>query len=149
MQKDRLNGYIKGKYYIDGKEIPIKDDVKKIFEDSKREEEKLRKRDSRAGLFLFQDIDTNERLFMDILQDTKCDIEEEIIEKEFKEEIRIILSSLNKDELHLLKLLIEKELTEREISKIIGVSNSTLNYRKKKLLNKLKKLFNNLISFVI
>lgn len=149
MQKDRLNGYHKGKYYIDGKEIAIKDNVKKIFEDSKREEEKLRKRDSRAGLFLFQDIDTSERLFMDILEDTNCNIEEEMIEKEFKQEIKIILSSLNKDELHLLKLLIEKELTEREISKIIGVSNSTLNYRKKKLLNKLKKLFNNLISFVI
>ena len=149
MQKDRLNWYHKGKYYIDGKEIAIKDNVKKIFEDSKREEEKLRKRDSRAGLFLFQDIDTSERLFMDILEDTNCNIEEEMIEKEFKQEIKIILSSLNKDELHLLKLLIEKELTEREISKIIGVSNSTLNYRKKKLLNKLKKLFNNLISFVI
>ena len=72
MQRERLNGHIKGKYYIDGKEIPIKDDVKKIFEDSKREEEKLRKRDLRAGLFLFQDIDTNKRLFMDILGDTKC-----------------------------------------------------------------------------
>lgn len=86
---------------------------------------------------------------MNILENTKCNIEEEVIEKEFKEEIKAILSKLNKDELNLLKLLIEKELTEREISKIIGVSNSTLNYRKKKLLDKLKKLINNLISFVI
>ena len=108
MQKDRLNGYHKGKYYIDGKEIAIKDNVKKIFEDSKREEEKLRKRDSRAGLFLFQDIDTSERLFMDILEDTNCNIEEEMIEKEFKQEIKIILSSLKQRWVASLKTLNRK-----------------------------------------
>ncbi|NMA84951.1 MAG: sigma-70 family RNA polymerase sigma factor [Epulopiscium sp.] len=149
MYKDTRNGYYQGKYYIDGKEIELSDEIKEVFEEARKEEDKLLRRDRRAGLFRFDDYSTSEYRFIDSIADNEQNVENMILTNEKNFEIKKTLSSLDEEELVLLKLFVEKELTEREISKIIGVSHSTINYRKQKLKDKLRKLLSKLRNFTI
>lgn len=144
MNFKKKNGYYNGKYYIDDKEVYLEPEIKEIFEEAKREEEKLLRRDKRYGLFRFEDYDQEKYNFIDSIADEGSDVEEILINEEKRLAVKQSLSSLDSDELNLIKLLIEKELTEREIAKILNTSHSTINYRKNKIFKKLREILQNL-----
>lgn len=65
---------------------------------------------------------------------------EDIALKHLRDEaINEALNNLSSEERTIIKLIFYEELTERQISKIIGVSQKTVNNKKKKILEKLKK----------
>ncbi len=58
------------------------------------------------------------------------------------EKLLAVLEQLAEEELALVKALFYEELSEREYAKSIGVSQKTVNRRREKILNKLRKLMN-------
>ena len=73
-------------------------------------------------------------------QDILVDVEEIVINKMLLEKLRVCISQLSPKELYLIENLIYKEKSEREVAKTLGIAQQNINYHKKKLLKKLKKL---------
>ncbi|MDO5714767.1 MAG: sigma-70 family RNA polymerase sigma factor [Tissierellia bacterium] len=83
------------------------------------------------------DDDSNEKAPFDIPSD--IDIEQEAMDHLRDEAIKEALNKLSEKERALIHLLFFEDYTEREAASKIGISQKTVNNRKKKILEKLKK----------
>lgn len=154
---DKKNGYYNRKYYIDGKEIPLSDDIKEIFEETRRLEHRIirQKRRYKVGRPFNYVVKTNGKVNFDSgidiedIPDNSQNVEEMVSKDEEILKIRKALGELEKDELELIRLLIDKELTEREISNIMGISQVSVNKRKHKVFGKLRNLLKDLIISIL
>lgn len=154
---DNKNGYYNGKYYVDGKEIPLSDDIKEIFEETRKLEHRMIRQERRykVGRPFNYVVKTNRKVNFDSgidienIPDNSQNIEDIVSKEDDIIKIRKALGELEKDELELIKLFIDKELTEREISKIMGISQVSVNKRKNKAFAKLRKLLKNLIISIL
>ena len=66
------------------------------------------------------------------------DIEAQLLERDEKNRLRGYIAELEKDEQKLLYLRYWKELTQAEVAKYFSVSQPTISYREKKILQKIK-----------
>ena len=154
---DNKNGYYNGKYYVDGKEIPLSDDIKEIFEETRKLEHRIIRQEIRykVGRQFNYVVKTNRKVNFDSgidienIPDNSQNIEDIVSKEDDIIKIRKTLGELEKDELELIKLFIDKELTEREISKIMGISQVSVNKRKHKAFSKLRKLLKNLVISIL
>lgn len=154
MNTNNKNGYYHGKYYIDGKEVELPDDIKKIFEEARKAEQRILRQERRYGVYTSsnymlkskeQDWSSKED-YIESLEDKTSNIEEKILKNEEILMVKESFSELDKEELRLIKLLIEQELTEREIGKILGISQVAVNKRKHKVFDKLRTLLKGLMT---
>lgn len=154
---DKKNGYYNRKYYIDGKEIPLSDDIKEIFEETRKLEHRIIRQERRykVGRPFNYVVKTNGKVNFDSgidiedIPDNSQNVEEMVSKDEEILKIRKALGKLEKDELELIRLLIDKELTEREISNIMGISQVSVNKRKHKVFGKLRNLLKDLIISIL
>ena len=154
---DKKNGYYNRKYYIDGKEIPLSDDIKEIFEETRKLEHRIIRQERRykVGRPFNYVVKTNGKVNFDSgidiedIPDNSQNVEEMVSKDEEILKIRKALGELEKDELELIRLLIDKELTEREISNIMGISQVSVNKRKHKGFGKLRNLLKDLIISIL
>lgn len=149
MYNHKLNGYHRGKYYINGKEIELSNEVKDVFEEARKAEQNILRKEKRYGVYLSSNFVENSHTDLDNILSSSDDVQEIVIKNETISLVRQALTELDSDELEIIKLLIDKELTEREISKILGISQVAVNKKKHKVYNKLKKLLKELISVVL
>ena len=153
MNHKRKNGYHDGKYYINDTEIELSQEVKEVFEEARKTEERLLRQERRYGVHSSSHYLPKNELtkgtpkddFIERIEDKSENTEDTILEKEKAGQVRDSMENLSKDELTLLKLLIEKELTEREIGRILGISQVAVNRRKHKIFDKLRKILNDLL----
>lgn len=66
------------------------------------------------------------------------DVEAELLERDETNRLRGHIAELEKDEQKLLYLRYWKELTQAEVAKVFSVSQPTISYREKKILQKIK-----------
>lgn len=66
-------------------------------------------------------------------------LEEQVIDKLIKKELRQAVGRLDEGEQYIIYSLFYLGKTERELSKNLGIPQPTLHYKKKKILDKLKK----------
>ena len=69
--------------------------------------------------------------------------EDEAIDNLMTENLLRTISSLSSEKRELIRLYYFDGLSERRISEVLGIPQSTLSYRKERLLAKLKKMINN------
>lgn len=79
----------------------------------------------------------------ELLGDPDCNVEEQALHSIDIEMLRVALKSLTAEEKWLIdRLYLSKSpITENQLSHELGVSQSTLNYQKRQVLNKLKNFF--------
>lgn len=79
------------------------------------------------------------------IEDQTTNVEETAVEHMEMQELRQLIAKLDEGEQCVLYelYLSDNPISERELSRRMGVSQKTLNYRKKKILKKLKKLWLN------
>lgn len=79
------------------------------------------------------------------IEDQTTNVEETAVEHMEMQELRQLIAKLDEGEQCVLYelYLSDNPISERELSRRMGVSQKTLNYRKKKILEKLKKLWLN------
>lgn len=154
MSTNNKNGYYHGKYYIDGKEVELSEDIKNIFEEARKVEQRILRQERRYGVYSSSDYIIKSRGqngnaqedYIESLEDKTSNIEEKVLRNEEILKVKESFSRLDKEELRLIKLLIEKELTEREIGKILGISQVAVNKRKHKVFDKLRTLLKDLMT---
>lgn len=154
MSTNNKNGYYHGKYYIDGKEVELSEDIKNIFEEARKVEQRILRQERRYGVYSSSNYIIKSREqngnaqedYIESLEDKTSNIEEKVLRNEEILKVKESFSKLDKEELRLIKLLIEKELTEREIGKILGISQVAVNKRKHKVFDKLRTLLKDLMT---
>ena len=86
-------------------------------------------------------IDKNEDFRVkDFIRDDNIDIENDIEKKIELEKLKNALLQLNKDVYKLIKALFFEQKSVREYAETIDIPYSTIQYKKKKILKKLKKI---------
>ena len=125
------------KWYIwlDGKEIPVTEEVYRTYKRAEWREEKQAAvravRESSYDFMLENDFDGQ--------ADTNQKLVDEIVEDKLLLDILLVaLDELTADERSLIDALFYQEKSEREVAKETGVPRKTLSYRKSKVLKKLK-----------
>lgn len=117
----------------------------KAYESERRHTAYLRKQEEIYG---FSKISVNlpvketekEVEIIETIEDTTTKTDELFFKKELYEKLRKAMDSLNEEEFDLIVALfcLEEPMTEREYAKKIGVTQATVNYRKKQILEKMK-----------
>ena len=135
-REERANYYL----YIDGQAVPVSEQIYRVYQHYERKEEyfsydlKTEKFQKDTASFLPSREDSYERLL-------EKDVEQLALEHLEAEQIRFCLAQLNEDEQELIFLLFYQEKTEQEVGNILHISHQAVNKRKRVLLLKLRKIF--------
>ena len=133
------------KYYI---HIPgtIVEVSKEIYEEYYHLDRKLRtleEKDQRHGLIHYNNFDTDDSLGEEIITEwTAESVEETVIRNLMIANLRVHLAKLPVIERDLIHAIFYDQISEADIGKRLGISQKAVNKRKKKILQKLQKLFN-------
>ena len=144
-QEERANYYL----YIDGQAVPVSEQVYRAYQHYERKEEyfsydlKTEKFQKETATFLPSREDSYERLLEKDRQfaASGVSVEEQAVSSVWLEEL---LQCLSADERVILHKLYFEDKSERNVSIELGISKTALHHRKVKLLQKLKKLLENM-----
>ena len=144
-QEERANYYL----YIDGQAVPVSEQVYRAYQHYERKEEyfsydlKTEKFQKETATFLPNREDSYERLLEKDRQfaASGVSVEEQAVSSVWLEEL---LQCLSADERVILHKLYFEDKSERNVSIELGISKTALHHRKVKLLQKLKKLLENM-----
>ena len=143
--EERANYYL----YIDGQAVPVSEQVYRAYQHYERKEEyfsydlKTEKFQKETATFLPNREDSYERLLEKARQfaASGMSVEEQAVSSVWLEEL---LQCLSADERVILHKLYFEDKSERNVSIELGISKTALHHRKVKLLQKLKKLLENM-----
>ena len=144
-QEERANYYL----YINGQAVPVSEQVYRAYQHYERKEEyfsydlKTEKFQKETATFLPNREDSYERLLEKARQfaASGMSVEEQAVSSVWLEEL---LQCLSADERVILHKLYFEDKSERNVSIELGISKTALHHRKVKLLQKLKKLLENM-----
>ena len=111
-----------------------------VYYRTERHAAALKEKDARHGTTSYHALDTDERLGEELLRDPKASVEEQAIANLLREKLRRSIALLSKPEQELIRALYFEELTERQLSCRVGIPQQTINYKRRRILQKLKKL---------
>ena len=133
--------------YKNKKFIPLHKSLLEVSENEYKEfyqeveQKKYRKRQTRNLKFIsINNIENDDVRGKDILVDESCNIEFEVEKKMEIERLRNALLKLTEEEYKLIKALFYDEKTVREYAEIKGIPFASIQYKKKLILEKLKKI---------
>ena len=143
--EEKANYYL----YIDGQAVPVSEEIYRIYQHYERKEEyfsydlKTEKFQKETATFLPNREDSYERLLEKARQfaASGMSVEEQAVSSVWLEEL---LQCLSADERVILHKLYFEDKSERNVSIELGISKTALHNRKVKLLQKLKKLLENM-----
>lgn len=144
-REERANYYL----YIDGQAVPVSEQVYRVYQHYERKEEyfsydlKTEKFQKETASFLPSREDSYERLLEKTQQfaDSGQPVEEQAVSSVWLEGL---LECLSADERIILHKLYFEDKSERIVSTELGISKTALHQRKVKLLQKLKKILENM-----
>lgn len=110
----------------------------KEFIRAERRQKYIEEEAIRAGEFSYDELDTDEMSGADILMDTSPPVDEQIADKLLLDTMRRCFEKLEQSEQELLTALYFSGKSERELAREMKIPDMTLNYRKRKILAKLK-----------
>ena len=108
-----------------------------------RRERYIEEEAHRAGQVSLNTLDTDELDGTSIVEDTSEPIEEKILRKLMIEKLPEAIEVLSEEEKELIEMLYFERMTERQITTVTGVPQTTINYRRKRILKKLSDFFEN------
>jgi DNA-directed RNA polymerase specialized sigma24 family protein len=124
--------------------IEVNKEVYLLHHQTKRRAQYLEERDLANGVVYYSDMDTEEITGEDAIPDKiSPDVDEAVVQKIMLEKLKSSLILLNQAEMELIKALFYDGVSEREWSAVTGIPQKTINDRKQRILNKLKKLLEN------
>ena len=129
------------KYFIpvDGKYYETTKEIYEVYYRMDRRERYLEERDLKKGVVNFSDMGDSYCSAEEILSDKDTDIETEIMNKMLMETVLEAISILDEEEKWLIQELFFCGKSQRQLSKETDISLMTINNRKKRVLEKLRK----------
>lgn len=144
------------KLWIDGHYIEVTDEVyiayikgqrkMKYFEKDLKIEREIKDKDGNIKGVIPSREDSLERLIYDNsrqFSDDSKSVECEVQANAYTEKLHSALKQLTLDELGIIEMIFYENKKERDVAKILGISQAAVNKRKKRILEKLKKIIEN------
>lgn len=141
-----------GKFYIalNGEKYEVSQEVHDAFYQEERKEKYIAEKDQTHNVFVLN-ISGMEELEVEcdqeILSSPEASFEDQLIAKEMKDHLHQCLQMLPRAERELINAIYFDGETETTYARRTGFSQPTVNYRRKKILAKLRILMNKLGSF--
>lgn len=124
---------------VDGKYYETTKEIYEVYYRMDRRERYLEERDLKKGVVNFSDMGDSYCSAEEILSDKDTDIETEIMNKMLMETVLEAISILDEEEKWLIQELFFCGKSQRQLSKETDIPLMTINNRKKKVLDKLRK----------
>ncbi|WP_430885173.1 sigma-70 family RNA polymerase sigma factor [Fusibacter sp. JL216-2] len=124
---------------VDGKYYETTKEIYEVYYRMDRRERYLEERDLKKGVVNFSDMGYSYCSAEEILSDKDTDIETEIMNKMLMETVLEAISILDEEEKWLIQELFFCGKSQRQLSKETDIPLMTINNRKKKVLDKLRK----------
>lgn len=115
----------------------------KIFESEANRLRYINRAESHKNVFSYDQEDEDDINYKDTIPDFNCNVEQEVEQKMEIEKLKEALLKLSNDEYELIKALYYEQKTIREYAENKGIPFTTVESRKDKILNKLKKYLKN------
>lgn len=131
------------KYYIrvPNTVVEVSEEIYQEYHKIERYLQTLMEKDMRNGKVSYSDLDTDELLGEEIVPDrVALGVEETVVLKIMSEKLHECLNTLPKHEKEMINAIYFEGLSERQLSAIIGLPQKTINNRKLKILNKLRRM---------
>lgn len=126
--------------YVNGKLVQVSKKVYEAYYKELNHERYLKRKDKKNGLIYYNQYDTDEMNYSEVMEDKCYDVEQIVETKILMEKLYDALNSLNKDERELVMELFFEEKTLKEAANKREISHSSIARRRNKILLKLKEL---------
>ena len=136
---------VKKKYQIRVQDelVPVTEEVYLTYYRMRRRELHLQEKDAKHGVFFYSDLDTSETNGEDAIPDLISPrVEDIVVDKLMAKRLHDCIKQLTDKEQEIIDGLFFQEKSESMMAAEIGISQQLVNYRKQKILIKLKKLLN-------
>ena len=130
--------------YVKGEAIPISEEVYKAYWKITEHEKYLQKKDCKYGVIPFSSLD-HDGHFVDNIVDESIDIEKVVEAQMMIEALRSAISKLNAEEKELIERLYFYDETLSSVAKDKSVTYQTIQWRKDRILRKLKEILEKLL----
>ncbi|MEL7624126.1 MAG: sigma-70 family RNA polymerase sigma factor [Clostridiales bacterium] len=128
---------------VQGQLIPVTEEVYLTYYRMKRRELHLQEKDAKHGVFYYSALDTSETNGEDAIPDLISPrVDDMVVDKLMTQRLHECIGKLTEQEQEIIDGLFFQEKSESMMAAEIGISQQLVNYRKQKILIKLKKLLN-------
>lgn len=137
------------RYYIpvNGTLVEVEEAVYRAYYKMERRERYLEERDKENGVLSYNALDGGGTVGEEILEDTSDSMENLVLAKELSEHLHRCIDMLPKAERELIEALYFDGLTEKAYASRVQMSQSAVSRKQKKILSKMKMLWNLLERF--
>jgi RNA polymerase sigma factor (sigma-70 family) len=135
----------KNKYLIkvQGQLVSVTEEVYLTYYRMRRRELHLQEKDAKHGVFFYSALDTRKTNGEDAIPDLiSPHVEDIVVDKLMAQRLHDCIKQLAKEEQEIINGLFFQEKSESMMAAEMGISQQLVNYRKQKILIKLKKLLN-------
>lgn len=122
---------------IENRKVEVSPEVYHTYYKMERRERYQNELKQKFKVINSSDLTRNDLILLDIIPDSSRTTEEIVEEKLFLE---YLSKSFNQEEFRLLKLLLIEKISVRNTAKILNMSASSVQYKKKKLIKRLKEI---------
>lgn len=126
---------------VQGALVSVSSEVYQACHQTKRYTKTLYEKDQRNGLVSYDSMDTDDVLGEEMIPDQVSEgVEDQAVSRIMKEKLHECITLLSEEEQALIRTLFFEESTERELAQALGISQKAVNKRKKKAIEKLRRL---------
>ncbi|NBH81225.1 sigma-70 family RNA polymerase sigma factor [Clostridiaceae bacterium] len=127
---------------ISGEQIEVSKEIYQAYYGIERHTRTLDEKDQRHGLVLYSNLDTPEMLGEAMIPDRDAvSTEDAAIARILREKLHCCLNLMPEGDQKLLNAIYFDDLSERELAEKSGVPQSTVNDRRRRAIQRLKKFF--------
>ena len=129
--------------YVNGQKVKVSEQIYKVYWREREHEKYLEQVDKKNHLFFFSSLD-HDGHFIDNIADESVDVEKIVETQMMIEAVRNAISMLNAEERDIVERLYFNDETVRSVAKLKSITHPALIKRRNKILEKLKKIIEEL-----
>ena len=129
--------------YVNGQRVEVSEQIYKVYWREKEHEKYLEQVDKKNHLLFFSSLD-HDGHFVDNIVDESVDVEKIVETQMMIEAVRSAISRLNAEERDIIERLYFNDETIRSVAKLKSITHPALIKRRNKILEKLKKIIEEL-----
>ena len=130
--------------YVRGQKVKVSEDIYKVYWREKEHEKYLEQVDKKNHLLFFSSLD-HDGHFIDNIVDESVDVEKIVETQMMIEAVRSAISRLNAEERDIIERLYFNDETLSSVARDKGVTYQTIQWRKDRILRKLKEILEKLL----
>ena len=140
MKKEKKEFYL----YVNGQKVKVSEDIYKVYWREREHEKYLEQVDRKNHLLFFSSLDQDGH-FAETLVDESVDVEKIVETQMMIEAVRNAISKLNAEERDIIERLYFNDETLSSVARDKGVTYQTIQWRKDRILRKLKEILKKLL----